>query len=231
MMTTIRTTATARSALGATTALALAGALFAAPSTATAATPSTTTAVTATAANNDPTLRQGSTGAAVREWQTVITYVLGDGTTVDGVFGPRTAAATREVQAMFGLVADGIVGPATRAATAVVHAPVDPAAVNGTVPHAPVDPAALNGSTDGAITDTVASIGHLERGDRGARVTQWQRLLDVDPRSTTATVADGVFGPATLASTKAFQSRYGLAADGVVGPLTRATMQQVRDDV
>jgi peptidoglycan hydrolase-like protein with peptidoglycan-binding domain len=33
---------------------------------------------------------------------------------------------------------------------------------------------------------------------------------------------DGVFGPATLAATNAFQLKHGLVKDGVVGPLTWA---------
>lgn len=209
MTTTIRCTTTVRHAVAAAAALAVAGSLFAVPSVA-LATASTSGVMAATTASRHPLLRQGSTGAAVREWQSVAASVLGENRiAVDGVFGPQTSSATREVQKMFGLVPDGIVGPRTWAATAVVHAPVDPVIVDG----------------------TVASVGHLELGDRGDRVAQWQRLLDADPRSTTATAVDGIFGPATHASTRAFQSRYGLVPDGVVGPSTRATMQEVRDDI
>src|SRR3989344_4156870 len=37
-------------------------------------------------------------------------------------------------------------------------------------------------------------------------------------------VADGKFGPMTLASVKAWQASHGLVADGIVGPLTRAAL-------
>lgn len=217
-MATVRIATPARHALAATAALAVAGSLFATPPAALAATssaalaptPPTVVTAAATTASDHPLLRQGSTGAAVRQWQTVVSSVLGrNGVAVDGVFGPKTTAATRTVQKKFGLAADGIVGRRTWGATKVVHTPVDPTRIDG----------------------PVASVGHLERGDRGAKVAHWQRLLDTDPRSTFATVADGVFGRATLASTKAFQRRYGLAPDGVVGPNTRAAMQKVRDDV
>ena len=52
-------------------------------------------------------IRQGSSGADVALWQTII------GTTPDGSFGPNTAAATRAWQSAHGVAADGIVGPQT----------------------------------------------------------------------------------------------------------------------
>jgi N-acetyl-anhydromuramyl-L-alanine amidase AmpD len=51
-----------------------------------------------------PTLKQGSTGVFVTEWQGLI------GATADGDFGPKTAATTKIWQAAHGLTADGIVG-------------------------------------------------------------------------------------------------------------------------
>lgn len=53
------------------------------------------------------TIRQGSTGEAVRVWQAII------GVPVDGNFGPATASATKAWQSSRGLTADGIVGPNT----------------------------------------------------------------------------------------------------------------------
>jgi len=65
-----------------------------------------------------PTIRQGSSGPAVTEWQTVI------GTTADGKFGPNTAALTKSWQRQRGLTDDGVVGPKTwAAATAKPGAP------------------------------------------------------------------------------------------------------------
>jgi hypothetical protein len=56
------------------------------------------------------TLRIGSTGADVKEWQSIIKV------TVDGKFGPGTQAATKVWQTAHGLKADGVVGPQTWAA-------------------------------------------------------------------------------------------------------------------
>ena len=54
-----------------------------------------------------PTVRQGSSGPAVRELQQLL------GITQDGVFGPGTATAVRAFQNANGLGVDGIVGPMT----------------------------------------------------------------------------------------------------------------------
>ncbi len=54
-----------------------------------------------------PTIRQGSTGAAVIKAQQLL------GVTADGIFGPITAAATRSFQLKKGLQVDGVIGPQT----------------------------------------------------------------------------------------------------------------------
>lgn len=61
-------------------------------------------------------LAQGSRGAEVAELQRSLRAAGFDPGPVDGVFGPRTAAAVRAFQRARGLQVDGIVGPATRAA-------------------------------------------------------------------------------------------------------------------
>jgi murein DD-endopeptidase MepM/ murein hydrolase activator NlpD len=63
-------------------------------------------------------LRLGARGAAVAEWQRELSRALGQPLAADGVFGPATDLATRELQRRHGLVVDGIVGPRTRAAAA-----------------------------------------------------------------------------------------------------------------
>jgi hypothetical protein len=52
----------------------------------------------------------------------------------------------------------------------------------------------------------------LKRGDRGAVVADLQRMLAIKN--------DGIFGPATEAAVKAFQTANGLVADGKVGAYT-----------
>jgi peptidoglycan hydrolase-like protein with peptidoglycan-binding domain len=54
------------------------------------------------------TVRNGSQGEAVRAAQCLLVDV-----TVDGIFGPKTDAAVRDMQHHFGIAVDGIVGPVT----------------------------------------------------------------------------------------------------------------------
>lgn len=73
-----------------------------------------------------PTIRNGSTGAAVRELQTILNklgYDVGD---VTGIFGPRTEAAVRTFQRNRGLTVDGIVGPVTWNALLSATPPIAP---------------------------------------------------------------------------------------------------------
>lgn len=62
-----------------------------------------------------PTISENSRGDAVRKLQRLL-GLAGQPVTMDGIFGPRTAAAVLRFQARQGLVADGIVGPLTWAA-------------------------------------------------------------------------------------------------------------------
>ena len=52
----------------------------------------------------------------------------------------------------------------------------------------------------------------VKQGSSGAEVAMWQAIIGVQ--------ADGQFGPATAAATKAWQKAHGLTADGIVGPQT-----------
>ncbi|TDR95316.1 peptidoglycan-binding domain-containing protein, partial [Enterovirga rhinocerotis] len=58
------------------------------------------------------TIRRGSKGAVVAEWQGIIRVMT------DGDFGPKTEAATIAWQKARGLVPDGVVGPKTWALAA-----------------------------------------------------------------------------------------------------------------
>ncbi|MFD8469688.1 D-Ala-D-Ala carboxypeptidase family metallohydrolase [Streptomyces cyaneofuscatus] len=90
-----------------------------------AATPTATTARTATASGDigtadacytwGGTLREGSSGEAVRQLQIRVAGYPGTGNqiAIDGAFGPATKAAVTRFQAAYGLAADGIAGPAT----------------------------------------------------------------------------------------------------------------------
>jgi immune inhibitor A len=65
---------------------------------------------------DDPVLRKGSKGPAVRRLQQSLINLGFNPGPVDGDFGPKTDQAVRAYQASRGLVADGIVGPLTWAA-------------------------------------------------------------------------------------------------------------------
>jgi peptidoglycan hydrolase-like protein with peptidoglycan-binding domain len=60
-----------------------------------------------------PTLREGSSGPAVRDLQTKLKAAGFNPGTVDGAFGPKTKAAVLAFQRAKGITADGIVGPQT----------------------------------------------------------------------------------------------------------------------
>lgn len=60
-------------------------------------------------------LRRGSEGSAVRRWQTFLRG-LGGLASIDGVFGPRTEAATKAFQRLSKQFPDGVVSPQTFAA-------------------------------------------------------------------------------------------------------------------
>lgn len=60
----------------------------------------------------------------------------------------------------------------------------------------------------------------LRKGDRGSDVEELQRILN----ESYPTKIDGIFGPDTLASVRAYQGDNGLTPDGIVGPLTWAAL-------
>ncbi len=137
--------------------------------------------------SSSPVLRQGARGAAVTQLQQKL-KAKGFNVSVDGDFGPKTAAAVRAFQQSRGLGVDGVVGPKTWAA------------LNAAAP-----------APSGGATPT------LRQGARGAAVSQLQQKLrghgynvsvdgDFGPRTADAVRSfqrahglgvDGVVGPRT----------------------------------
>lgn len=202
--TTVLTTAAAIPALA---ALGF-GALAAAPA-ANAQTTAATVKVAATTSSSRP-LMTGDHGSDVRAWQQDIDRVTGKIPGVphiatDGVYGPRTSAATRAFQRYAHLSIDGVVGAHTRAAMST----------------------ALHGSP----TRSTAPI--LRRGDRGQAVRVWQ--TDLNNLSVAAgrggglgsVQVDGIYGPNTEHLTRAIQNTEHITIDGIVGPQTRAAYQKL----
>lgn len=147
------------------------------------------------------TIRQGSSGDAVVQWQKIL------GITADGKFGPNTAAATIAFQKSKGLTPDGIVGPATWTAGLVQVVSSTP---TPTPMGAPTPPTMPPPATSAPILAGVMPT--IRRGSTGAAVTQWQAFLQIPQ--------DGQFGPQTEDATKSFQTKNALVADGIVGPKT-----------
>jgi peptidoglycan hydrolase-like protein with peptidoglycan-binding domain len=198
-----------KAAAAAAAALMAAGIATAAITPARAATADPATSASATA--NQPLLREGSRGAAVSDWQAALNKLAAKGMpkqgtiAVDGVFGPKTKAATLAFQRWAHITADGIVGSQTRAvaARALSSAALDPN------PHLkPV----------------------LREGSRGTAVSDWQATLNklaAVGKPDQATVAvDGIFGPKTKTATLAFQRWAHITADGIVGVNTYTAAAQ-----
>ncbi len=94
--------------------------------------------------------------------------------TVDGIFGPETRQAVRDVQSYFGLAVDGVAGSQTYRA--------------------------LGQMSDGLVTYGGPAFGSrsLSAGDSGGDVTVLQNRLNLFRYAATlGAPADGVYGPAT----------------------------------
>ncbi|MFF8288924.1 peptidoglycan-binding protein [Streptomyces sp. NPDC016309] len=67
-----------------------------------------------TITNTRPTIKAGSSGAAVKQAQCYLNNSLtGDKLLVDGVFGPVTGAAVRRFQGCADIIVDGVCGAQT----------------------------------------------------------------------------------------------------------------------
>jgi peptidoglycan hydrolase-like protein with peptidoglycan-binding domain len=151
---------------------------------------------------NEPTLRSGDQGNAVRLLQTCLQQysvdfpgtVLSPGA-IDGDFGPTTEASLRSFQTNFGSgPADGIAGPITWSQLDLID--------NHGFPFAP-------GSD-------------LLQGATGNPVRRLQRLLfaaAVDPGS-----VDGIYGPNTATAVRTFEQNEGLPQTGNAAGQTRVTL-------
>lgn len=161
-------------------------------------------------------LRRGNRGESVRLAQfylrvTATNYSSIPVITVDGIFGAGTEAAVRAFQRFFGLAIDGIIGAMTwnmlyEVYTDVTNDLLPPNQRPGTYPGTP-----------------------LRQGNTGKAVRELQYylfLLSAYYREIPEIAFDGIFGPATTAAVKAYQSLFGLTVDGVVGPATWNSIYQ-----
>ena len=73
---------------------------------------------------NNPTIRRGSSGSAVKTLQTLLNQVTRANLTVDGVCGAKTVAEIKYFQKAMGLTADGICGRQTWAKLEAVQSKI-----------------------------------------------------------------------------------------------------------
>jgi polysaccharide deacetylase family sporulation protein PdaB len=153
---------------------------------------SSASGLTSSGAVSGSTIRQGSTGTAVKELQQALVN-KGYSLSVDGNFGPMTKSAVMSFQSSVGITADGIVGPVTWSKL---------------------------GTSSGSISSggsSTAYPGLLKIGSSGSSIRTLQQALVNKGYSLSV---DGVFGPMTQSAVKNYQSSQGITVDGIVGSVT-----------
>ena len=163
------------------------------------------------------TLRSGSTGSSVEQvqfWLNTLSQYESSipSITVDGIYGTSTANAVRAFQRQNGLTVDGVVGQNTW--NAIYNEFRSIQSDNGT-------PNAYPGTA-------------LQQGSSGqnVRLVQfWLKIARTVYSSLNNVTVDGVFGAATTAAVKKFQTYFGLTSDGVVGRTTWNKLYEVYNDI
>ena len=140
---------------------------------------------------------------------------------IDGIYGPKMAAAVKAFQKRNNLKVDGRIGGNTWAALDSSTA-VHKSDYNMTVPITTgdyTDPGSMT------VVDAV-DIDKLKVGDKGEEVAEIQKYLITKWYFMSSSHAlDGIFDSETSAAVKAFQSAVGLTSDGVVGVKTMAALR------
>ena len=157
-------------------------------------------------------IRQGSRGPYVTVIQTELNRIARNYPAipripeVDGIFGPRTEAAVRKFQEVFGLDVDGVVGKSTWYALVRLYTAV-------------LSLSELRSQGQQFYAIDWAYPSGLQQGARGDKVRHLQYMLSVlseyIPRIPEVQV-DGIFGPATRTAVLAAQGWFGLPQTGVV---------------
>lgn len=161
-------------------------------------------------------LRRGSRGVGTVQLQVMLNRISADYPSiprinpVDGLFGTQTERAVEKFQSIFSLDVDGIVGKATWYSAVRIYVGVNRLS----------ELESLGQTFYGFNWQLVQS---LTDGASGAKVRQLQYMLATVSEYIDAVPSvsvDGIFGSATLAAVRAYQSFAGLTVDGVVGPTT-----------
>ncbi|MGM9641722.1 MAG: peptidoglycan-binding protein [Eubacteriales bacterium] len=169
-------------------------------------------------------LQLGSTGNAVENLQFYINYVANFYPSIprverDGVFGPATENAVRQVQATFGLAEDGIVGPVTWQALYNAYL--------GIIDTIPLEYTEASGVPFPGVV--------LRVGSEGEDVLLLQKYLNriaEDYPEIPSVSVTGYFGEQTEAAVLAFQRYFGTSAQsGIVDAVTWDAIVNIFDDV
>lgn len=171
------------------------------------------------------TIKQGSVGENVVQWQKILGFT---GKDADGKFGPKTRTATIAWQQKNGLTADGIVGPLTwtkaltKPGEIIPSSRYEPIAAVPPKGHASPNimsaPAARINPTTIKLTPPSSSKKYpantLHVGSTGPDVSKWQTVVGTKP--------DGIFGPKTEQATRDWQRKHNLSVTGYVTASDRA---------
>ena len=190
---------------------------------------------------NDPNLREGATGAKVKELQQLLKAKGFNPGPFDGIFGPSTLKAVISFQRFNGLDPDGVVGPLTwkllrstptaKATSTVAVNVVETYKYYRGLPHQDEAIAWLQEQVSKQVLEEFSQKWRnmpsqpflpLQEGAVGPEVKQIQERLQqlgFNPGP-----IDGVFGAGTKAAVIAFQKSKGLYADGIVGDKTWMTI-------
>ena len=178
-------------------------------------------------------LRQGDSGPNVFMLQRQLNRITKDYPsfgllTVDGVFGPAMTETVKRFQRQFSLTADGVVGRQTWYKISYIYVSVKRLAE--LTSEGETSEGTLSNGTWGGVT--------LRRGSTGSSVEQlqfWLSTLAQYYSDLPGVTVDGIFGAATEAAVRAFQTRFGLTVDGIVGQATwdavYAQYQSVQSDI
>ena len=162
-----------------------------------------------------PVVTYSSTGTSVINIQSAMNFWVHSNLTIDGSYGPATAAAVAQFQANILHVspADGIWGPQTNTAYNSFTAAMAKLAAAAPKPTPP--PASTVASALVFIHSCTLTVQSYGANNACVKFLQADLSTRGFPLS-----QDGSFGPATRNAVVAFQHAHGLTADGVVGANT-----------
>ncbi len=170
-------------------------------------------------------LARGNRGDTVAQLQRLL-ITLGQDPAggADGIFGPGTEAALRNVQSAFGLSATGVVDADTAARLLTGNGTAAPAAPEALAesPAPEAEPAAAPAASDSPLVG-------LKYGDWGRNVTTLQEQLIASGRELRGG-ADGLFGLVTMNAIKDFQTAKGLEVTGRVNEATAQALASTAAD-